>query len=102
MQCVMQIDVKNVSSSAPGGRSNRSWRSTANPGVLRNAVLRNGNLPLPVQVPIRSDFSSGVHSGVNGTTTFFINGTCHDAPFDYETLVLAVQEESGKGKAVIA
>ena len=66
------------------------------------AVLRNGNLPLPIQVPIRADFSSGVHSGVNGTTTFFINGTCHDAAFDSETLVLAVREESGKGKAVIA
>ena len=66
------------------------------------ALLRDGNVPLPIQVPIRADFSSGAHSAVNGTTTFLINGTCHDATFDYETLVLAVREESGKGKAVIA
>jgi len=51
---------------------------------------------------VRTDFSSGVRSGVNGTPTFFINGTRHDGPFDYETLVLALREESGKGNAVVA
>jgi len=51
---------------------------------------------------VRTDFSSGVRSGVNGTPTFFINGTRHDGPFDYETLILALREESGKGHAVIA
>jgi protein-disulfide isomerase len=50
---------------------------------------------------VRTDFSSGVRSGVNGTPTFFINGTRHDGPFDYETLILALREESGKGHAVI-
>jgi predicted DsbA family dithiol-disulfide isomerase len=51
---------------------------------------------------VRTDFSSGVRSGVNGTPTFFINGMRHDGPFDYETLVLALREESGKGNAVVA
>jgi protein-disulfide isomerase len=49
------------------------------------------------KVRVRADFSSGVRSGVNGTPTFFINGTRHDRPFDYETLVLALREKSGKG-----
>jgi protein-disulfide isomerase len=39
---------------------------------------------------VRTDFSSGVRSGVNGTPTFFINGQRHDASFDYETLVAAI------------
>jgi protein-disulfide isomerase len=34
---------------------------------------------------------SGVRSGVNGTPTFFINGTRHDAPFDFRTLLQAIQ-----------
>jgi protein-disulfide isomerase len=52
---------------------------------------------------IRADFSSGVRSGVNGTPTFFINGERHDGPFDYETLLLAIQEKIGKqGNAVVA
>jgi protein-disulfide isomerase len=51
---------------------------------------------------VRADFSSGVRSGVNGTPTFFINGDRHDASFDYETLLLAIQEKIGKqGNAVI-
>jgi protein-disulfide isomerase len=51
---------------------------------------------------VRTDFSSGVRSGVNGTPTFFVNGMRHDGPFDYETLVLALREEGGKGNAVVA
>jgi len=51
---------------------------------------------------VRMDFSSGVRSGVNGTPTFFINGTRHDGPFDYETLVSALREKNGKGNTVIA
>lgn len=38
----------------------------------------------------RADFAGGVRSGVNGTPTFFINGLRHDAPFDYEYLVEAI------------
>jgi len=52
---------------------------------------------------VRADFSSGVRSGVNGTPTFFINEERHDGPFDYETLVLAIQEKIGEhGNTVIA
>ena len=31
---------------------------------------------------VRDDFSSGVHSGVNGTPTFFINGMRYDGNWD--------------------
>ena len=52
---------------------------------------------------VRADFSSGVRSGVNGTPTFFINGRRHDGPFDYETLVPAIQEQIRRhGDAAVA
>jgi protein-disulfide isomerase len=41
---------------------------------------------------VRTDFTGGVRSGVNGTPTFFVNGVRHDAPFDYEYLVDAIDE----------
>jgi protein-disulfide isomerase len=44
---------------------------------------------------VRADFNSGVRSGVNGTPTFFINGERHDGPFDYESLVAAIEEAIG-------
>lgn len=40
---------------------------------------------------VKSDFSSGIRSGVNGTPTFFINGRRHEDDFDYETLVTALE-----------
>jgi len=45
---------------------------------------------------VRTDFSGGVRSGVNGTPTFFINGQRHDASFDYETLVAAIESAAAK------
>jgi protein-disulfide isomerase len=39
---------------------------------------------------VRSDFLSGVRSGVNGTPTFFVNGVRHDGDFEFETLSAAV------------
>ena len=55
------------------------------------------------QARVRADFSSGVRSGVNGTPTFFINGNRHDGAFDYEVLVLAIQEQIGRhGNAAVA
>ena len=66
------------------------------PEALRQA-LEEGKY----KARVRADFSSGVRSGVNGTPTFFMNGQRHDEPFDYETLLLAIQEKTGKqGKAV--
>ena len=40
---------------------------------------------------VRTDFSSGVRSGVNGTPTFFINGIRHEGPWDAESLLDALQ-----------
>jgi protein-disulfide isomerase len=40
---------------------------------------------------VRGDFLSGVRSGVNGTPTFFINGVRHDAGFDLESLMEAIE-----------
>jgi protein-disulfide isomerase len=40
---------------------------------------------------VREDFLSGVRSGVNGTPTFFVNGTRHDGSYDLEALLEAVE-----------
>jgi protein-disulfide isomerase len=40
---------------------------------------------------VRADFSGGVRSGVNGTPTFFINGQRHDASYEYDDLVAAIE-----------
>jgi len=40
---------------------------------------------------VREDFMSGVRSGVNGTPSFFINGQRHDASYDLETLIAAIE-----------
>jgi protein-disulfide isomerase len=41
---------------------------------------------------VREDFSSGLRSGVNGTPTFFINGTRYDGSWDLETLLEALED----------
>jgi protein-disulfide isomerase len=51
---------------------------------------------------VRSDFSGGVRSGVNGTPTFFINGNRHEDSFDYETLVEAIDAALAHGKRSVA
>ena len=40
---------------------------------------------------VREDFMSGVRSGVNGTPTFYINGTRHDDSYDVETMVASLE-----------
>jgi len=40
---------------------------------------------------VQSDFLGGVHSGVNGTPTFFINGRRHDGPPDFPSLMGSLQ-----------
>ena len=42
---------------------------------------------------IREDFLSGVRSGVNGTPTFYINGTRYDGSWDLETLLKILRAE---------
>jgi protein-disulfide isomerase len=41
---------------------------------------------------VRADFLSGVHSGVNGTPTFFINGERFDVPWDADSLTMAIAQ----------
>lgn len=41
---------------------------------------------------VRQDFLSGVYSGVNGTPTFYINGSRYDDSWDYETLLATLEE----------
>ncbi len=40
---------------------------------------------------VRADFIGGAKSGVNGTPTFFINGARHDGPYDFDTLLAAIE-----------
>ena len=40
---------------------------------------------------VRDDLESGEKSGVRGTPTFYVNGRQHDGPFDYESLVEAIE-----------
>jgi protein-disulfide isomerase len=42
---------------------------------------------------VRSDFLSGVRSGVNGTPTFFINSMRHDGTPEFDDLVRALETE---------
>ncbi len=44
-----------------------------------------------VEKRIKEDRQSGIRGGVNGTPTFFINGTRHDGPYDYNSLLAALE-----------
>ena len=41
---------------------------------------------------IQDDFAGGIRSGVNGTPTFFLNGTRYDGPTDYDSLVAVMEQ----------
>lgn len=41
---------------------------------------------------VKTDFMSGVRSGVNGTPSFFINGVRHNGDADLESLLEAIQK----------
>jgi protein-disulfide isomerase len=43
---------------------------------------------------VREDFQSDLHSGVNGTPTFFINGFLHDDYWDADTLLAAIEKHN--------
>ena len=40
---------------------------------------------------VQADFNGGIRSGVNGTPTFFINGTRHDGAYSFEALSQAIE-----------
>ncbi|CAA2141648.1 thioredoxin domain-containing protein [Hyphomicrobium sp. ghe19] len=40
---------------------------------------------------VQADFIGGVRSGVNGTPTFFVNGTRHDDPYGVASLPSAIE-----------
>jgi len=44
-----------------------------------------------VEERIQEDRRSGIRSGVNGTPTFFINGSRYDGPPDYNSLLAALE-----------
>jgi protein-disulfide isomerase len=41
---------------------------------------------------VREDFMSGVRSGVNGTPTFYLNGTRYDGSYEAEPLLAALRD----------
>ncbi len=46
-----------------------------------------------VENRIKEDRRTGIRSGVNGTPTFFINGTRYDGSPDYNSLLVALESE---------
>jgi protein-disulfide isomerase len=46
-----------------------------------------------VEDRIKEDRHSGIRSGVNGTPTFYINGTRYDGMPDYDSLLAALESE---------
>jgi len=44
---------------------------------------------------VKEDFHGGIRSGVNGTPSFFINGTRYDGAWDLESLIDAVEKPLG-------
>src|SRR6202521_4716250 len=61
---------------------------------LPETAMRNALETGQYRNKVRSDFIGGVRSGVNGTPAFFINGVRHDGPYDYASLVSAIQMRS--------
>jgi protein-disulfide isomerase len=49
---------------------------------------------------VREDFMSGVRSGVNGTPTFFINGTRHNGPYDLQTLLEVLEAAAADAQVI--
>jgi protein-disulfide isomerase len=48
---------------------------------------------------VRSDFTGGVRSGVNGTPTFFIAGQRHNGAYDFDALSDAIEAEIKRASA---
>jgi protein-disulfide isomerase len=47
---------------------------------------------------VKKDFNGGVRSGVNGTPSFFVNGTRYDGPRDFETMAEALDRAIAAAK----
>jgi protein-disulfide isomerase len=65
---------------------------------LSPVALRESLQKRTFETRVRADFNGGVRSGVNGTPTFFINGHRHDASFEFDALVSAIQGAMSKAK----
>jgi protein-disulfide isomerase len=50
-----------------------------------------------VEKRIKEDRQSGIRSGVNGTPTFYINGTRYDGSSDYDSLLAALEAVTSIG-----
>lgn len=48
---------------------------------------------------VRDDFRSGVRSGVNGTPTFFVNGTRYDGSWANENAFIGALRDAARGAA---
>ncbi len=51
---------------------------------------------------VREDVASRIRNGVNGTPTFYINGARHDAPYNLEILLVAINAAAVPGPHVNA
>ena len=54
-----------------------------------------------VEQQIKEDRQSGIRSGVNGTPTFYVNGTRYDGSPDYDSLLEALESELALRRAVL-
>ena len=79
--CSLNSNVCLSRTSSRYGQKNRAGSQTIRRRHLSKAKLRNAS---------KKTRKSGIRSGVNGTPTFFINGTRHDDAPDYETLLAAL------------
>ena len=50
---------------------------------------------------VHADIESGVHSGVHGTPTFFVNGLKHEGPDTYDDLLQAIEARLPAGDAAL-
>ena len=68
-------------------------------GILGDLILGE-ELAAGTYAPrVREDFRSGVTSGVNGTPTFFINGSRYDESWEVEALVAALERTAAEAAA---
>jgi protein-disulfide isomerase len=58
----------------------------------------DGDLASHTYAPrVHEDFMSGVRSGVNGTPTFYVNGTRHDDSYELDVLLDALERAASGG-----